>query len=38
MKGIREVVAPTREDRPMDRDIERMVQSIVDGDLFRNGS
>lgn len=38
LKGIREVVAPTREDRPMDRDIERMVQLIVDGDLFRNGS
>jgi histidine ammonia-lyase len=37
LKHIREVVAPTRKDRPMDRDIERMVQVIACSDLFRDG-
>jgi histidine ammonia-lyase len=35
MKKIRSIVAATREDRPMDRDIEEMVQAIAYSDLFR---
>jgi histidine ammonia-lyase len=34
LKHIREVVAPTRKDRPMDVDIEHLVQTIVYSDLF----
>lgn len=36
LKEIRKIAAPTREDRPMDSDIERMVQSIVYSDIFRD--
>ena len=35
LKHIRKIAAPTREDRPMDRDIECMVQSIVYSDFFQ---
>lgn len=35
LKHIREIAAPTREDRPMDSDIECMVQSIVYSDIFQ---
>jgi histidine ammonia-lyase len=38
LKGVREIVAALREDRPMDKDIQRMVQAIVDDDLFAAGS
>jgi histidine ammonia-lyase len=35
LKHIRKIAAPTREDRPMDNDIECMVQSIVYSDIFQ---
>jgi histidine ammonia-lyase len=35
LKHIRKIAAPTREDRPMDSDIECMVQSIVYSDIFQ---
>ena len=35
LKNIRAVAAATREDRPMDADIERMAQAIVYSDLFK---
>jgi histidine ammonia-lyase len=35
LKHIRKIAAPTREDRPMDGDIECMVQSIVYSDIFQ---
>lgn len=34
LKNIRDVVAPTRKDRPMDGDIERMLRFIVYSDSF----
>jgi histidine ammonia-lyase len=38
LQHIRKIAAPTREDRPMDSDIECMVQSILYSDIFQNGS
>ena len=35
LKHIRKIAAPTREDRPMDSDIECMVQSIIYSDIFQ---
>ena len=35
MKNIRGIATATREDRPMDGDIEQVVQAIVHSDLFR---
>jgi histidine ammonia-lyase len=35
VKNIRDIVAATQGDRPMDRDIERLAQAIVYSDLFR---